>query len=267
MPFEIQAHRGARSFYPENTIQAFCKAADLGCRVIELDLVVSRDHRIVISHDLWLPAGPGATGTRRYLFSMSFEEIGRIDCGLPSPQFPGQQRIAAAPPALRSVFEEVEEHLRRIGRPGGMVYNLEVKSMADLDGVAHPPPERYADLVIRDIRDSGLAGRVRLQSFDDRIVASARHLMPGLCFGLLVEERSGLDGFPARPGFVPEYVNPHFSIVDGKMIEWLHGLGAKVVVWTVNAPEEMVRMKRLGVDGLITDHPEVAMNLPELALE
>lgn len=148
-----------------------------------------------------------------------------------------------------------------------MVYNLEVKSMADLDGIAHPPPESYAALVIRDLCDSGLVERVRLQSFDDRIVASARHLMPGLCCGLLVEERSGLDAFPVRPGFVPDYVNPHFSIVDRNLIEWLHGLGAKVVVWTVNAPDDMIRMKRLGVDGLITDHPDVAMNLHELALE
>ncbi len=264
MPFEIQAHRGARAFYPENTIQAFCKAADLGCGVVELDLVVSKDRRILVSHDPWVPAVGKGGRTRRMLFSMDYAEIARLDCGIPSPEFPRQQRIQAFRPLLSDLFRKVEEHLCRIGRQGRMVYNLEVKSKPGLEGVAFPPPAEYAALVVEVIRASGLSERIRLQSFDPRIVMEARRLMPGLCFGLLVEELQALDGFPESMGFVPGYVNPHFPLVDGPLVGMLHRHGAKVVAWTVNDPDEMLRLRRLGADGLITDHPETALALTGL---
>ena len=264
MTFEIQAHRGARAFFPENTLQAFRKAADLGCRVIELDLNVSRDLRLVVSHDPWVNVPSGEGSAKRFFYSMNFEEISRFGCGEPSPDFPRQQRVEAVRPELAEVFRAVEAHLRDAGRPGEMTYNLEVKSWPERDGEAHPPPIEYAALVLREIAASGLERRARLQSFDARIVAEAKRLMPDLCYGLLVENRAAFGSFPASPGFVPEYVNPRYDLVDEALVSWLHGLGAKVVVWTVNRPEEMLRMKRLGVDGLITDHPEIALHLPGL---
>jgi len=265
MTFEIQAHRGARAFYPENTLHAFCKAVDLGCLVIELDLVVSKDHRIVVSHDPWVNSYSGTgSSSRRYLYSMDYEEITLLDSGSVSPEFPLQTRIHAYRPTLPDVFRTVEEHLCSIGRPAEMVYNLEVKSRPELDGVAHPDPAPYAALVIRDIAESGIDCRIRLQSFDDRILAEAKSIMPGLCFGLLVEDPAVFDSFPAKPGFVPDYVNPKLQLVDEALLSRLNVFGVKVVVWTVNRTEDMVRMKMLGVDGIITDHPEIALCLPEL---
>ncbi|HWR02009.1 MAG TPA: glycerophosphodiester phosphodiesterase family protein [Chlorobaculum sp.] len=265
MTFEIQAHRGARAFYPENTLQAFCKAADLGCRVIELDLVPSKDHRIVVAHDPWvLSSSDTEPSARRYLYSMDYDQIAHLDCGAVSPDFPFQSRIRAVRPTLSEVFRTVEEHLCRIGRQSGMVYNLEVKSWPERDGEAHPGPADYAALVIRDIAASGLNGRIRLQSFDDRILYEAKRILPGLCYGLLVEDQAFFDSFPGRPGFIPDFVNPRLDLVDERLISRLHGFGTKVVVWTVNSTEEMVRMKRLGADGIITDHPEIALSMPDL---
>jgi glycerophosphoryl diester phosphodiesterase len=264
MPFEIQAHRGARAFYPENTLQAFCKAVDLGCRVIELDLNVSADRRVVVSHDPWVTVVSGGVAAKRYLSSMGYDEIAQLDCGGVSADFPFQQSIRAVRPELPEVFSTVEEHLRDAGRQGEMIYNLEMKSWPELDGLAHPPPDDYAALVIRDIVASGLETRVRLQSFDARILTAAHRIMPGLTFGLLVEDRAVFEDFPARPGFVPAYVNPRLDLIDVLLVSRLHGLGAKVVVWTVNRPEDMLGMKRIGADGIITDHPEIALHLPGL---
>lgn len=264
MQFEIQAHRGARAFFPENTIQAFCKAVDLGCRVIELDLIASQDRRIVVSHDPWLYEAPGVESSRRNLFQMPWMQISRFDCGSPHPDFPGQQRVVAARPLLAAVFREVEAHLLRIGRPGGLVYNLEVKSRPGQDGILFPPPDEYVRLVVGEILDAGMQSRVRLQSFDGRIIDGAHRMAPGLCFGLLAEEAAALDAMPLSTGFVPAYVNPHYGLVSEALVRRLHGHGCKVVAWTVNDPEEMVRMRRLGIDGIITDHPEVALMLPEL---
>jgi glycerophosphoryl diester phosphodiesterase len=264
MPFEIQAHRGARAFYPENTLQAFCKAADLGCRVIELDLNVSADRRVVVSHDPWVAMLSAGVEVKRYLYSMVYDEIAQLDCGVGSAHFPFQQSIRAVRPELFQVFSTLEEHLRDAGRQGEMIYNLEVKSWPELDGLAHPPPDDYAALVIRDIVASGLETRVRLQSFDARILSAARRIMPGLTLGLLVEDQAVLEGFLRSPGFVPAYVNPRYDLVDVFLVSRLHDLGAQVVVWTVNIPEDMLRMKRAGADGIITDHPEIALHLPGL---
>lgn len=264
MQFEIQAHRGARAFFPENTIPAFCKAVDLGCPVIELDLVASQDRRIIVAHDPWLHGTPGVDSSRRNLFQMSWAQISRFDCGLPNPAFPSQQRIVAVRPLLAEVFRELEAHLERVGRPGGLVYNLEVKSRPGQEGLLFPPPEEYARLVVEEIHAAGMQARVRLQSFDSRIVAEAHRIASGLCFGLLAEAQSELDAFPASTGFVPAYVNPHHRLVDEALVGRLHGYGCKVVAWTVNDPDGMVRMRRLGVDGIITDHPEVALAMPEL---
>jgi len=265
MIIEIQAHRGARAFFAENTLQAFCKAADLGCGVVELDLCVSQDRRIVISHDPWVDDVSDCPLTRRWLYSMKYDEIACYDCGAASPRFPLQQSVRAARPLLTEVFDEIEAHLQRIGRPGAMIYNLEVKSWPERDGIAHPPPAEYAALVLGDIAASGIETRVRLQSFDERIVSEARALMPRLSLGLLVKNRNAFEAFRDRLGFVPEYVNPRFDLIDEALVERLHGMGAKVVVWTVNSPEEMLRMQRLGVDGIITDHPEIVLSLPGLA--
>lgn len=261
MTFEIQAHRGARAFYPENTIPAFCMAADLGCRVIELDLVVSRDHRIVISHDPWIVGNPGDLTSKRYLYTMPYETISGFDCGTPSPEFPCQKQIVASRPTLADMLREVEAHVERSGKPGEMIYNLEVKSMPGLEGIAFPEPSVYAALVVREILRSGLAHRIRLQSFDARIVAEAHRLAPELSYGFLVEDLNALDQFPDCLGFVPDFVNPHYSLVDRQLVEKLHGYGVRVIVWTVNLPEEMIRLKRLGVDGIITDHPEIAIGM------
>lgn len=265
MIFEIQAHRGARAFYPENTLQAFCKAADMGCRVIELDLVVSRDLHVVVSHDPWISCSSADGMSAPTIFSMSLEEIARFDCGAVSPAFPLQQSVRAVRPLLSEVFRTVEALLCGLGRPGAMIYNLEVKSWPEQVGRFHPDAREYAALVLREIAGSGLENRIRLQSFDDRLLREAWLLNPALCYGLLVDTIAILDDFPDRPGFVPEYVNPRFDLVDAALVSRLHALGAKVVAWTVNRPEEALAMKRSGLDGIITDHPELFMNMPGLA--
>jgi glycerophosphoryl diester phosphodiesterase len=266
MIFEIQAHRGARAFYPENTLQAFCKAAELGCDVIELDLVVSRDSRVVVCHDPWISCSSADGMSAGTIFSMNYEQIARFDCGAVSTAFPYQQRVQAVRPLLSEVFRTVEAYLCSIGRPGAMIYNLEVKSWPEHVGAYHPPPAAYAALVLREITDSGLENRIRLQSFDGRLIREARRMKPSLCYGLLVENRAVLKDFPDYPGFVPAYVNPRFDLVDTALVTWLHSLGARVVSWTVNCPEAMLAMKRFGLDGIITDHPEIALHLPGLTL-
>ncbi|WP_076792950.1 glycerophosphodiester phosphodiesterase family protein [Chlorobium sp. KB01] len=274
MTFEIQAHRGARSFFPENTLQAFCKAADLGVRVLELDLVVSKDHEIVVSHDPWLsgplchdPAGrPLAAdeGMSYPIYDMTYADISAFDCGGRHPSFPLQQRISTYKPLLSTVFREVDSYMASRGMKGRMVYNLELKSWPDKDGVFHPEPDRYAALVLRIVEDTARSGQVRLQSFDHRLVRAAWKQNPKLCYGLLIAEREHIDRYLPELGFLPRYLNPHLSLVDRDTAEYLHAKRIGMIPWTVNRPEDMVRMKQLGAEGIITDYPEVALTLASL---
>ncbi|NTW83307.1 MAG: glycerophosphodiester phosphodiesterase [Chlorobiaceae bacterium] len=271
MTFEIQAHRGARSFFPENTIQAFCKAADLGITVIELDLVVSKDLEILVSHDPWL-SGPLCSDpdgnplgeedrTRFVIYDMPYSEIISFDCGRPHPAFPGQQKIVSSKPLLSDVFRQVDDYMKQSGLTGKMIFNLEIKSLPQYDGLYHPAPLEFAMLVVRLVEDAGFQERVRIQSFDYRVVRDAWKLTSGLCYGVLISDQSNIAPFLQELGFVPHYLNPHHTLVDRKMVDGLHALGIKVIPWTVNREEDMLAMNRIGTDGFITDYPEKALTL------
>lgn len=274
MHFEIQAHRGARAFFPENTVQAFCKAADLGVRVIELDLLVTGDHQLVVSHDPWIGAPHCTVPDGRpleekdrecfCLYNMPYAEISAFGCGLPDPHFPQQQGIEACKPLLSDVFRQVDAHMLARRLPGRMIFNIELKSWPGRDKELHPPPEVYAFLVVEEIRRSAMASRVRVQSFDGRLIREVRRRYPELCYGLLVDEESRFGNFTVETGFVPAYVNPYFSLLSPELLERLHSEGVRVVPWTVNTPEDMLRLKCMGADGIITDHPELALQLKEL---
>ena len=271
MAFEIQAHRGARSFFPENTLQAFCHAAALGVRVLELDLVVSKDHELVVSHDPWLsaplcsdPQGHPLSMEDRWryiMYDMMYADIASFDCGLPHPSFPSQVRIPACKPLLATVFSEVDTFMASSGMKEPMIYNLEIKSWPDKDAVFHPHPDKYAALVLQLVQAEGLSSRVRIQSFDSRVIGAAWKLNPQLCYGLLIDEVQHIPKSLQALGFVPQYVNPHFSLVDRELTDDLHKQRIRIVPWTVNLSEEMLAMKALGADGIITDYPEQAIAL------
>ncbi|NTU96728.1 MAG: glycerophosphodiester phosphodiesterase [Chlorobiaceae bacterium] len=273
MGFEIQAHRGARSFFPENTIQAFCKAALLGVRVIELDLVVSGDLQLVVSHDPWLrgplcsdPEGmPIAEDDRsRIIFEMSYREIAAFDCGHPHPSFPSQKKVHSCKPLLRDVFSSVDACMAASGSSGQMIFNLEVKSWPGSEGIYHPAPAEYARLVMETVEAAGVRERVRIQSFDYRVVRQAWEMNGEMSYGLLINEREHTVPFLRELGFVPDYLNPRYQLVDRDLVGELHRRGIQVVPWTVNLPDEMLKMKHSGADGLITDYPERALCLPGL---
>jgi glycerophosphoryl diester phosphodiesterase len=195
---------------------------------------------------------------------MVYADITAFDCGRIHPAFPAQQRVTACKPLLSTVFTAVDSYMAAAGTNGRMIYNLELKSWPDKDDVFHPAPDHYAALVIRLVEAAGLLDRVRIQSFDYRVIREAWKLNPGLCYGLLIEEPDSIDRFAQQLGFLPRYVNPHFSLVDRHMADSLQELHIGMIPWTVNRPEEMLTMKRFGAEGIITDFPELALAMAEL---
>ena len=273
--FDVQGHRGARGLLPENTLAAFGRALDLGVTTLELDLAVSADREVVVSHEPWmsaeicrLPDGrPIHTDEERdfKLFEMEYAEIAAFDCGSAgNPRFPEQQPQRARKPLLREVFALGEAHASRTGQP--VFYNVETKTRPGDDGVFHPEPEPFVRLIAAEANRAGTGHRTTLQSFDVRTLQAADRLDLPFRLALLVGHsdreppRAFHDGLDAL-GFAPEIYSPDYRLVTAEVVAEAEARGIQVIPWTVNESGEMQRLHALGVHGLITDYPDRAQKL------
>lgn len=274
--FDVQGHRGARGLAPENTLPAFRRALDWGVTTLEMDTVVAADGAVVVSHDPWmsslfcsLPDGrPVPTGEeeQHLIYRMPYAEVARYDCGRRRhPGFPRQQTEPAAKPLLRDVLAFAEAHAHATGRLPPR-YNLETKSWPEGDGRLHPPPEAFVQRLWEVVEAGGVAERLTLQSFDVRTLQVARRRGLPVRLALLVEdtgqppEAALHDGLEALD-FTPHIYSPSHRLVTAEVVEIAHAQGMAVLPWTVNDPADMRRVRALGVDGLITDYPDVAVPL------
>ncbi|HEU4469932.1 MAG TPA: glycerophosphodiester phosphodiesterase family protein, partial [Flavisolibacter sp.] len=227
--FDKQGHRGCRGLMPENTLPAMKKAIDLGVTTLELDVVISRDKKPVVSHEVYFhqhitttPAGLHLTkeeAEKHLLYGMDYDSIRLYDVGLkPHPGFPRQEKIAVSKPLLADLIAGCETYAAEKGRV--VAYNIEIKSAPENDGRKHPGIEEFADLVMTVIKEKGISSRTTIQSFDIRALQVVHHKYPGIATALLVEDT---DKRPpeqqlAALGFVPSIYSPHYSLVDSALI-------------------------------------------------
>ncbi|WP_263784942.1 glycerophosphodiester phosphodiesterase family protein [Salinibacter grassmerensis] len=279
--FDLQGHRGARGLVPENTIPAFRRALAIGVTTLEMDVVVSADGQVVVSHEPWmnpdictLPSGdpvPEGSAREHNLYQLSYAEIERYDCGRRQhPDFPQQASQPAAKPRLRDVIAMAEAYAAEHNRPPAF-YNIEIKSRPEGDGTFHPEPEAFAQRVLKVVREHGVAARTTIQSFDERALRAARRLREdrdadtAVQFSLLVADGTA-ESLPDQIdalGFTPAIYSPAYSAVDDALLRAARDRGLQVVPWTVNERDAMRRLIRLGVDGLITDYPDVGVDVVE----
>ncbi|WP_035727348.1 glycerophosphodiester phosphodiesterase [Eisenibacter elegans] len=264
--FDLQGHRGTRGLLPENSIPAFLKALELGVNTLELDVVVSKDSQLVVSHEPWFnatictdPQGKpldSLAGTKLNIYQMTLADIQAYDCGsIQNPRFPEQQTQKAAKPTLREVVEAVKAYCEAQKRPLPL-FNIETKSLPQGDDLYHPRPNRFAALLYAEIKALGLEEYAFVQSFDVRTLQAMRQLAPSLPLVLLVENQDGLDANLERLGFIPQVYSPYFKLLDASVVSLAQAKGMKVIPWTVNEPDDMRKMRQMGVDGLITDYPD-----------
>lgn len=272
-PFDIQGHRGARGLAPENTLVAFKLALELGVTTLELDTVISADHEVVVSHDPWMssricsrPDGIPISEEEEQaylIYEMPYAEVARFDCGKRGhPDFPRQEPQAAIKPLLRDVIAFAEHYVRELGR-SPVRYNVETKSWPDGDRRLHPPPDTFVELIRKEVEEAGISDRFTLQSFDVRTLRVARQLDLPFQLSLLIAPGSNSPESHLRAGlkalgFIPDIYSPDFHLVTDIVVQAAQAEGAWVIPWTVNEAEDMLRLQDLGVDGLITDYPDVA---------
>jgi glycerophosphoryl diester phosphodiesterase len=276
MEFEIQGHRGSRGLMPENTIPAFKKAIDLGVHTLELDLIISKDKKVVVSHDPFFNPNCTTDPTGKFiskenqgnLYKLSYEEIKKYDVGLRgNKDYPEQQKMAVYKPLLEDMIRESEKYAKAKGvKP--LKYNIEIKSEEKEYDISQPKVEEFSDLVYQIIIKQLPPERVTLQSFDYNVLKFWHQQIEqkkykSIALSALIEPmnnnevRFNLD----KLGFKPQIWSPYFVQATEKRVKELHELGIKIIPWTVNKREDMEKVKALGCDGLITDYPDRAKGL------
>jgi glycerophosphoryl diester phosphodiesterase len=241
----VHGHRGARARLPENTIPAFEHAIRAGADFIELDLAVSKDNVLVVSHDPILHA-PMCRGPREsaVIRELTFAEIQQWDCGaLRNPQYPDQQPVPGTRmPSLDQVLA--------LAPSGSFGFNIETKLSADKPQYT-PSPEEFSRLVLEQIRKHGLEKRVVLQSFDFRTLRAMRRLAPEIHLNALIE-KDERDFVTVVREAEADTIAPHFRLVTrektsplrrpasrlcpGLLIVRKSGRGSRTRVWTPSSP-------------------------------
>jgi glycerophosphoryl diester phosphodiesterase len=282
--FDVQGHRGARGLMPENTIPAFLVAIDSGVTTIEMDLAITKDKQVIVSHEAYMnadfcldPAGKEIKGRdekKFNIYKMSYAEVMNWDCGSKgNSKFPKQQKIKVSKPLLSDVIIATENHIKNSTRYQ-VDYNIEIKSGEDGDGIFHPKPEEFSDLVYKLIDQYLPWDRIVIQSFDLRVLKYWNQKYPNVRLALLIDNlKDASENFKAL-GFFPDIYSPEFHLLDKNEINHLHALtpsrllklGQKIrpmriIPWTVNDESDMKELKEMGVDGIITDYPNRAQKL------
>lgn len=263
-----QGHRGCRGLMPENTIPAFLRALSYPeVKTLELDVVISADDRVIVSHEPWMSseicqtkAGEAlAEGdeNRISLRSLTAAEIATYDCGQrPHPRFPQQAKRPAEKPTLLAVFAAVDRFCVQNDRPSPR-YNIELKYEEELEPAFVPDRETFVDLVLGDLSAWGKPELVTLQCFDPPTLAVIRDKAPDIQLAYLDEFPGGLKAKMNAIGFVPPIYSPYEIHTDAKIMAEARALNMQVVPWTVNTVERMQAMLDLDVDGIITDYPNL----------
>ena len=272
--FDLQGHRGCRGLYPENTLQAMVHAVNLGVTTLEMDVVITTDRKVVLSHEPWLnaticldPEGnpiPKAEEKTWNIYAMTYDSLTRCDCGsLQHPQFSQQTKEEAVKPLLLDVIQQVEAYTKEHGK-ASVKYSIEIKSSRAGDNMYHPTPNEFVDEVYRvldQVLDSNAMRRISFQSYDLRVLRAIRKgqleglYSKDLSIVLLDGENGNLKEIIADLGFVPDVYSPIYNLVYSSRIEDAHAAGVLVIPYTVNKVEDMKRLVEMGVDGIITDYP------------
>lgn len=263
--FDWQGHRGCRGLFPENSIPAFLHALEYPEVVtLELDLAVSKDRQLIVSHEPWLnpaicrdPQGQEISPreVENYLiFQQTAAELRACDCGSwGNTRFPQQTKTKTHKPMLREVVEAVD----RLYPEKQIRWNLEIKSNPSWDGTRTPPIQEFVALVLKEINYLHLSDRACVQSFDVRPLQLLHEQAPQLPLAFLVENTDGLDQNLDRLGFSPSIYSPNYLLVSSNLVKKCAQKGIKLIPWTVNEVPAMRRLIRLGVDGIITDYPNL----------
>jgi len=261
----VQGHRGERGLMPENSIQGFIAAIKDSADVIEMDVVISRDHQVVVSHEPFMssayvlkPSGDSiakAEEKNYNFYQIPYDSIREFNIGTKgNSSFPEQQKISAYKPLLSKVIDSVENYIKTNNlKPVG--YNIELKSDKNEYGISQPQPEEFVKMVMEVLERNKIQGPVNIQSFDPEILNIMHQEFPEMKLAYLVY-KDGIKGNLEELDFVPQIYSPSYQLVKNKaFVDSIKALKMELIPWTVNDTIAILKMINLNVDAIITDFP------------
>ena len=264
---DVQAHRGGAGLMPENTVEAMKHCLDMGVNTLELDLQLSKDGLVVVSHDAYFhsryalrPDGSEVlkTDPKEYLYTMNYEDILKYDVGSrKSEVWPKKACFPAVKPLATDLIDFVENYTKEKGLTP-VRYNIEVKSKDGKgEGKDWPYYHELADAVMRVLLSKKLGDRLVVQCFDHRALNYMYEKYPEIHYSYLVDAKApDFDTYMAKLRFTPEWLSPHYSITNEELVRKCREKGIKLVPWTVDDPEDIKRMIDLGVEAIISNYPD-----------
>ena len=264
---DIQGHRGCRGLMPENTLPAFQKALELGVTTLEMDLVISKDHQVVVSHEPFFRAGiaidPDGNEISEQdeishnIYELDYEQVKEYVVGtLPDSNHMNRTDISTYKPLFSEVVSMTKEYCNKHNKELPY-FNIEIKSEEEHDEVYHPDVATFTQLVVDEVKKADIQSKTCIQSFDLRALQKTKSIAPNLTTALLIMNRKTPEENVADLKFTPDIYSCYFKLVDDHLIEYSSSKNIKVIPWTVNSIEDMRAMIEIGVDGVISDYPDL----------
>jgi glycerophosphoryl diester phosphodiesterase len=292
--FHIQGHRGARGLLPENTIESCLEALKWGIDGLEIDVVVSKDGQIVVSHEPWMsaqicsfPDGKPVDTEGLRLLDMDYDDIKKYDCGLRGhPKFSNQKSLKCYKPTLYELLNTVHklndvkleaektetkhemlntvQNLNNVQqmveKPQKPFFNIEIKSLKAYYRRYVPTPNEFVNLLKAPLSKMP-ENSFYISSFDPSVLRVVKREMPKIPIAFLTENRISVPLNIRRLGFIPDMYSPYYRFMSLKTVKKAHQMGMKVVTWTVNDVKVAHKLKNWDVDGIITDYPNIIRNV------
>lgn len=258
MAFSWQGHRGARGLFPENTVLAMKEALKFPITTLEMDVIVSKDKKVVVSHEPWMseeicltPKGKTVKDREYNLYKMNYSEIKKFDCGSKAhPRFAQQKKIKTIKPLLSELLSKLKSSKKD--------FNIEIKSTVEdeRDGF-QPDYKTMTDLVMTEIKKYLKPDQVTIQSFDWRVLQYLHEKYSDFRLVALRETAFKPEDVVKELGFKPAIFSPSYDMLSKTVVDYFHKENILVIPWTVNNQQHMDELKNIGVDGIITDYPNL----------
>lgn len=269
--FEVQGNRGARGLMPENTIPSMIKALEIGATTLKMEVVITKDKQVVVSQEPYFnhvisrsPNGEEITLKNQKKFNihqMNYEEVRAFDVGSkPNPRFPYQEKFRVSKPLLSELIDKVEFFAakKKMAKPQ---YNIETKMIRNGDGEFQPTAAAYVELIMEIVKAKKIENRVTIHSFDLRTLQYLHEKYPSIQTSLGIDEKEDFENNIKALGFTPTIYSPYLPLVGKNLVDKCHAAGIKIIPWTVNTVKDIVYLRNLGVDGIVTDYPNLAAEI------
>lgn len=262
----VAGHRGEAAHFPENSIEGFLSAVKKGVDALELDVVISADKKVIVSHEAFMashymldPRGNPIPKEKEYdynLYRMPYDSIRKFDGGSKrNSKFPRKKKVKTYKPSLEEVIDRVDGFTAQSSH-SPVIYMIELKSNPKNYGIYQPYPKEFVDLVMQVVIQKGIEKRTIIKSFDPNILNMVRESYPEVSTSFLVSKK-GIEKNLSRLNFTPDYYGAHHRLIKNhRFVDSVKSMNMKLIPWTVNRKTRIRKMLSYGVDGIITDYPE-----------